>query len=268
VAPGTTIDLAGRVALVTGGGSGIGRAIALELAAHGADVVVVGRSIDTPNAGESVDDTTARQITVLGRRCLAVRADIAVDADLERIVSATIAEFGRLDFLVNNAAQFESTPVLDSDLDTLDRMWRVNVRAPYRLTKLALPAIVAAGGGAVVNISSGAAWHPEPPGPDSPPAIHRGPEYGITKAALDRFTTGIARELVPHRVGAVGIWVRYTMTESNAGRAFPGLDPSEALPMSATSRAVLAICADPLAFTGQLREPGGFTHGTEATEFR
>lgn len=257
--PGRSASLHGRAALVTGGGQGIGRAIAVELAAAGADVAVVGRSIEA-------DAPVARQIAELGQRCLVLRADLTIDDDIEHVVAMTVGTLGRLDFLVNNAAQFETTSILDPDVDTLDRMWAVNVRAPFRLTKQALPAITASGGGAVVNISSGAAWHPAPPGSADIPAIHRGPEYGITKAALDRFTTGIARDLLPHRIGAVGIWVRFTRTERNAGRSFPGLDEAEALPMSATSEAVLRICADPLAFAGQIREPYGFTTHTHTSQ--
>jgi NAD(P)-dependent dehydrogenase (short-subunit alcohol dehydrogenase family) len=235
----------GRVALVTGGTRGIGRAIAAELAAHGVHAVVVGRHATADDA--------------IGDAGLAVRADLAVDADLERLVADTLERFGRLDFLVNNAAQFETTPTLDPNVTTFDRMWAVNVRAPFRLTKLAVPAIVATGGGAIVNISSGAAVHPPPPGPDAPPPIHPGPEYGVTKAALDRLTTGVAAELLDRGVGAVGIRVRYTMTEGNVGRRFAGLEPSDALPMSATAKAVLRICSAPLQFTGQVREPYEFT---------
>jgi NAD(P)-dependent dehydrogenase (short-subunit alcohol dehydrogenase family) len=128
-----------------------------------------------------------------------------------------------------------------------------NVRAPMLLTKLALPSLLATQG-AIINISSGAAGHPphrDPFLPD-PPRFHAGPEYAMTKAALDRFTTDIAQTLAADGVAAISIWPGFTLTERNAAREFPGIDMTTAQPMSTTAKAVAFVCADPMAHSGRV----------------
>lgn len=263
--------LDGRVALVTGASRGIGRAIALDLARLGADVAVVGRST-TARAGYpgSVPETVAA-VEALGRRACGIVADVLVDADLQRMVDTTLTELGRLDFLINNAAHIESSPIDTDGVAVLERSWAANVRAPMLLTKLALPALLASRG-AVVNISSGAASHPRSPSEAAPdaPRFHAGPEYGMTKAALDRFTTGIAEQLADRGVAAVSVWPGFTLTERNQARDMPGVDKRTALPMWVTSRTVADLCCDPMRHTGRIvvaRDHAAAHQLTRASDF-
>ncbi len=148
-----TPPLAGRVALVTGGGSGIGRATGLALCRAGAAVVVVDR--DQPSA-----DRVAAEIESVGGRALGVVADVADEAAVEAMVGAAVDTFGRLDVLHNNAA--DSDPALmmrdgavaDMDVEAWDRTLRVNLRGPMLGCKHAIPVMLRQGGGAIVNTSS------------------------------------------------------------------------------------------------------------------
>jgi NAD(P)-dependent dehydrogenase (short-subunit alcohol dehydrogenase family) len=114
--------------------------------------------------------------------------------------------------------------------------------------------MIANGGGVVINISSGAARNPAPPdeAPPNRPRFQRGPEYGITKAALDRFSTGVAEELGEHNVAVISIWPGFTLTERMQRRTIPGIDLSTAEPMETTSKAVAFLCKDPMAYTGRV----------------
>jgi NAD(P)-dependent dehydrogenase (short-subunit alcohol dehydrogenase family) len=126
--------LAGKVALITGGDSGIGRAVAIAYAMEGADVAIA--------FNHSEDDAaeTRRLVEAKGRRCLTLLADVTVAADRERIVRETVAQLGRLDVLVNNAAYFEGDGALpELEEDGLRRTLETNIMAPMLLAKAALP---------------------------------------------------------------------------------------------------------------------------------
>ena len=138
-------DLSGRVALVTGGARGIGRAITEALAEVGADVAVV--DVAAPN------DTLAA-VEALGRRGLALEADVRSRADVERAVSATVRELGRLDILVNNAGVIERATLEELDEETFAREIDVIAKGTYLFTQAVYPMMKRQGGGKIVNISS------------------------------------------------------------------------------------------------------------------
>lgn len=140
--------LAGKVAIITGAGSGIGQAMALLFAREGATVVAAGR---TP---ASIEETVAMIQAETGREALAVEADVAVPADVERMVRETVTHFGRIDILCNNAGIGSSKDVIAVEPDEWDQVFAVNVRGVYLGCKYALPHMLAQGGGAIINTAS------------------------------------------------------------------------------------------------------------------
>jgi NAD(P)-dependent dehydrogenase (short-subunit alcohol dehydrogenase family) len=142
------MQLAGKVALITGGGSGIGRATALLFARDGAAVAVV----DLDGARAQV---VAREIDAEGGQALAVRCDVSQAADCQRAVQETVAAFGRLDILFNNAGIIRRASVLELTEEEWDRAMAVNVKSVFLLSRYAIPIMAQGGGGAIVNTGSG-----------------------------------------------------------------------------------------------------------------
>jgi 3-oxoacyl-[acyl-carrier protein] reductase len=178
------MDFANKVAIVTGGGTGIGRAISTGLAAGGA-LVVVNYSRSADEAG-----TTVGEIEAAGGTAMAVQADGADAAQTAALVSQTLDRFGRLDIVVNSAGTTVFVPF--SDLDGIDeadwdRVMAVNVKAPWMLAKAAAKSLRADGGGAIVTISSVAGLRP---GGSSL-------AYSVSKAATIHLTKGLAVALAP-----------------------------------------------------------------------
>lgn len=255
------MSLEGRTAIVTGSSRGIGRVIALELARQGADVVLCARG-DSANAGQGQTvEETAAEVETLGRRALGLRLDISQDADLRRLIDETIARFGRIDILVNNAAAMGGgAPFIGGDVALLDHFYRTNVRTPYVLSQLVAPIMAANGGGTIVNISSGASRNPAPPAEQRPveidPRVARptgiGPVYGISKAALDRFATGVAAELAAQNIAIVTVNPGFTITERTLAYIPEGADTSRMEPPETTARAVAFVCEDPMSHAGKI----------------
>jgi NAD(P)-dependent dehydrogenase (short-subunit alcohol dehydrogenase family) len=142
-------ELTGQVAIVTGGGTGIGEAAARLLAASGADVVVAARKVERLEA-------VAEDIRQTGRRCLAVPTDVRLEADIQRLVDTTLGEMGRVDIVVNNAGGSYLFPMEETPIDRWDNSFALNVRGPFLLTQAAGRHMLAQGRGVFVNISSGA----------------------------------------------------------------------------------------------------------------
>jgi NAD(P)-dependent dehydrogenase (short-subunit alcohol dehydrogenase family) len=142
------MKLDGKVSIVTGGGRGIGRAIALRFAAEGADVVVSGTTKETL-------DRVAGEIRESGRRALAVVADVADEADAERLVAGALDEFGGIDILVNNAGIAGPTALAtDVTREDWDRTLAVNLTGAFLCAKHVLPHLIKRRGGRVINITS------------------------------------------------------------------------------------------------------------------
>jgi 7-alpha-hydroxysteroid dehydrogenase len=182
--------LTDRVAIVTGAGKGIGRGIALAFAEAGADVVCAART-------ESDIQSTASEVQARGRRALAVRADVLETSDLERLVDATLHEFGRLDVLVNNAGGSPPRAALDTSEGFFERALRMNVTQAFLLSKLCIPKMIeTAQGGAIVNISS-----------RSSNLVQTAfVAYAAGKAALNMMTRNLAAEVAPKiRVNAIAV---------------------------------------------------------------
>jgi NAD(P)-dependent dehydrogenase (short-subunit alcohol dehydrogenase family) len=188
------MTLRDKVALVTGGSRGIGRAICVGLAAQGAKVVVASRTeVDTSTATEftryaagTVHDT-ARIIEAQGGSAVGMKCDVTQADDIRHLIDATVARFGRIDILVSNAGIDCESPVVDMDVDLLDRCLAVNVRAPLLLCRFALPGMLAQGSGSIFCITSGSARGYRP----------RRVGYSMSKAALERMFLSLAEEVRP-----------------------------------------------------------------------
>ncbi len=181
--------LNGRVALVTGGDSGIGRAVALAFAREGAHVAIA-------YLNEHEDAAETRRIVEReGRSALSFAGDVGDDAFCERIVRETVARFGRLDVLVNNAAYQGRAVERFEDLDPerVSHTFRTNVEAMFFLTRRALEHLKP--GGVVLNTTSIQAYHPNPSILD----------YACTKAAIRTFTQGLAKELTGRGIRVNGV---------------------------------------------------------------
>jgi len=139
--------LAGKVALITGGGTGIGRAIALGFAREGASVAVAGRRL------EKLREVT-REIEKGGGKGLAMECDVTRARDVERAVKGTVERFGRLNVLVNNAGALSVSTVEGISEEEWDRLMTVNMKGPFLVSRAVLPAFRKAGGGTIVNIGS------------------------------------------------------------------------------------------------------------------
>jgi pteridine reductase len=179
--------LASRVALVTGAGRRVGRALAIALGARGMHVIV------HYNASSDGAQETVRLVVRAGGSAEAVRADLADPHEVERLADQAVAARGSLDVLVNSAAVMRRTPLGETTTDAWDEMFALNVRAPYFLSQRAAPALRAARG-SIVNIADLAAF-------ETWPAYV---PHGITKSALVQMTRALARVLAPEvRVNAV-----------------------------------------------------------------
>ncbi|MBI5506143.1 MAG: SDR family oxidoreductase [Deltaproteobacteria bacterium] len=185
------MNVDGKAAIVTGGGTGVGRATALDLARRGCAVLV--------NYSKSKDDAdkTAAEVCALGVRGIAVQADVADDAACRAMVETAMRELGRLDILVNNAGTTSFIPHYDLDSVTPEvwaRTLDVNLRGPFQCARAARGAIEASGGGEIVNTSSIAGIA----------GIGSSIPYCASKAALNNLTVTLARVLAPKiRVNAV-----------------------------------------------------------------
>jgi NAD(P)-dependent dehydrogenase (short-subunit alcohol dehydrogenase family) len=186
--------LAGRVAVVTGASRGIGEAIAVRLAMEGAKVIVSARTVEQsehPLPG-TITDTVAR-IKAAGGEAHAVKCDMSRAEDRARLIEETVATYGPVDVLVNNAAVTYYIPIKDFPEKRMRLMWDVQVFGPIELCQMVYPAMKEKGGGHMIYISSGAAFHPRQPYPAG--GGRGGTIYGMVKAAMERYSTGLASEV-------------------------------------------------------------------------
>jgi 3-oxoacyl-[acyl-carrier protein] reductase len=202
------MSLAERVAIVTGGGKGIGKHYCKGLAAEGAAVVVA--EIDAAAA-----ESTAAELRAAGHRAMEAPTDVSDEASVNAMVARTLDTFGRVDILVNNAAIFASVGFTHAPHDQIsveewDRMFAVNVRGVWLCCKAVIPPMRERGYGKIINIASGTAWK------GTPNMLH----YVTSKAAVAGLTRALARE-----IGTTGICVNTIA---------PGYTESEALAPSVT----------------------------------
>ena len=214
----TLLDFTDRVAIVTGGATGIGYATALQLARLGADVVICSRTVAELEAAAN------RIAAASGRRCLAVPTDVKDEAQCIALVERTITEFGRIDVLVNNAGGTRMGPLETIPTRGWDAIFDLNMKSAYVLTREAGKHMIAQHSGAIVNISSGAGVN----------GVKGGAHYSAAKSALQMFTRVAAAEWGRHGIrvncvaaGAIAservseAWKVAGLDEDEMGKAMP-----------------------------------------------
>lgn len=203
-------SLKDKVALITGGGTGIGRGVALALGDEGASVAVCGRRT------QPLEETTA-SLRDRGAQAAAFTGDVAEAQQAQSIVERTLDRFDRLDILVNNAGIGGGGPIHAHDLEQWDQVMGVNLRGPFLMSRFALPHMRASGGGHILNISS-----------ESGLEYYEGSgAYGVSKHALNALSEYIQRENQEHGVRVDTICPGMVVTEMTRGS--PGLDHSKCL---------------------------------------
>jgi len=248
------MSMKGTVAVVTGASRGIGAAIAHRFALDGAAVAVSARTVeegDHPLPGSIA--TTLRSISDAGATALPVTADLSRQEDRARLVETVERELGPIDVLVNNAAVTYFEPVDSFREGHYRLMFEVQVRAPFELAQLILPGMRERKRGWILNISSGAAIHPQ--GPPYPGQVPGGTTYGMCKAALERFTTGLASEAYRHGIAVnalspSGLVRTPGVVHHQLDRRVP---PERVEPVEYIVEAAYALCTgDPAVLTGRV----------------
>jgi glucose 1-dehydrogenase len=195
------MTLKDKVAIVTGGNSGIGKAVVLALAQHGANVVI------DYVADEEATEELEQQVVALGDQAIGVEADVSKVEDLERLIAAAVSAFGRLDVMVNNAGIETRSSVLDTSEAQYERVLDINLKSAFFGTQLAAKQMIKQGtGGRIINITS---VHEDWPMPGNAP-------YCLSKGGMRMLTRTAGVELAPHGITVVGIGPGAVDTPINA----------------------------------------------------
>ncbi|MCC6237745.1 MAG: SDR family NAD(P)-dependent oxidoreductase [Dehalococcoidia bacterium] len=217
--------LEGKVAIVTGASRGIGEYIARHLAQAGATVVIAARSeeVSDPRLPGTIY-SVAESIRGAGGKALAIPTNMRDSESIRGCIERTVGELGRLDILVNNAAILVPGDIESVQERHIELMWQVDLRGPVLMCKYAVPYLRAAGGGHIINISSGVAKFPGP-GPYGADAGSGGLFYGMVKAGLERFTQGLAIQLQADRIAANVLSLGYVI--HTPGNVWAQNDPQQ-----------------------------------------
>jgi citronellol/citronellal dehydrogenase len=241
--------LDGKVVVVTGASRGIGADVARLFAAEGGRVVCAARTVQEgqhPLAGSL--EQTVGAIREAGGEAHAVGANIAEPPECERLIREARQRYGPIDVLINNAALTYYVPVKDYPVGKWLRSWAVNFQAPFILSQLVLADMVPRRTGAIVNISSGSAIGPgRGPYPDPAVGARGGTCYGAEKAALERFTQGLASEVFQYGVSVTSVAPSQVVPTPGTvyHRLVSGLDDPRGEPPILMARAALLLATEP-----------------------
>lgn len=249
--------LSNRVAIVTGASRGLGKDLAVGLGCAGATVVAVAR---TEKEGQSAIPGTLEQTVQLvqeaGGQAVALRCDVAKEEEIQAVVDYTLKSFGRIDILVNNAGIQVPGTIKDMQVRHWDLIFTVNVKGPFLFSRSVIPAMANQGWGHILNVSSRQAVGPGP-GPYEKP-VGGNTHYGTTKAALERFTQGLAAELAGQGIAVNAlaprrpIWTEgghWAVTRGGRQFVYSGWRMTSDIFRDA---AVLICSQDPRAYTGNV----------------
>jgi NAD(P)-dependent dehydrogenase (short-subunit alcohol dehydrogenase family) len=262
------LDLTGKVVIVTGASRGVGRQAALDFARRGAKVVLAARTVEQDATWPGSLGEALRAIEALGSEALVVQTDLANRADLQKLVDATVARFGGVDVLVNNAAVTTGSAwtkkFLDLTFDEWANQFDVNLHAPFTLMQLVTPIMAARGGGRIINLSTGSGEVfrlPEEPVPLES-IVGRNlivPGYFASKRALDRLANVIAPELHRMNIFVIGMnpgWVETEIVRARLEKQSFNPKEGDLRPVSMTIPARMIVyfssCENPQEYTGRL----------------
>jgi NAD(P)-dependent dehydrogenase (short-subunit alcohol dehydrogenase family) len=258
------LDLTGKVVIITGASRGIGKETALAFARRGAKLVLTARTAVPDSSMPGSLGETLAQIESIGGEAIVVPADLASEADLVRIVEATVERFGGVDVLINNAAAtagpFWTGGFLDLKREDWLYQFDVNTHAPFTLMQLVTPIMEARGGGRILNVTTGNGEVFRLP--EEPPKLESWGEFSLavpgyyaSKRALDRLGNAVAPELARKGISVIGMMPGLVATEL-VQKHFEedGLDQSQAVTMDVPARvlAYFAACANPTEYSGRL----------------
>lgn len=193
--------LNGKIALVTGGGRGLGKFIAVGLAEAGADVILSSRKI------KNLDAVAGELERDYGMHAIAVACDMGKEGDIDTLVNRAMERFGRIDILVNNAGATWGAPTLEFPLDRWDQLFNINVRGLWILTQKVANIMKRQGSGNIINISSVMGFR------GSTEASHPAVPYNSTKAAINALTMNLAVKLAPFNIRVNAIAPGYFRTD-------------------------------------------------------
>jgi hypothetical protein len=234
----------GKVAFVTGASRGIGRAIARRLASEGASLVVCASRMGAHDDLQGTLEEAASEIQAAGGKAFAIAADLSDSSARNDLIARASEPFGIVDILVNNAAG--ATMKLPSQVTSEERSWmyEINLNAPIDLAQQAIPGMRERGSGWILNISSSSANQPVVPYRDSKISAHVITAYGATKAALNRYTKGLAHELAEHDIFVNAMAPRDIVLTSAAEyvRDIGRRNPDMVEPVEMMAEAALELC--------------------------
>lgn len=256
------MDVNGKTVIVTGASRGIGKQTAIELGRRGANVVVAARTVARRRSLEGTVGETVAAIEAEGGQALAVPTDLLRVGDIEALVGITLQRFGRVDVLVNNAANTDGGSILDWDRSRWEAQVHTNLLAPISLIQAVLPSMGDGAGGVIVNITSGAAelW-PADQEPSGGEAKRLGKQfaYASSKAGLNRFGNIVAGELRMVGVAVITIDPGLVRTELIEFMGHRGVvDITNAAPMDVPAATIVHVvtCEDPMIYTGRVVRVG------------
>ncbi|MFC1916715.1 SDR family NAD(P)-dependent oxidoreductase [Chloroflexota bacterium] len=230
-----------KTAIVTGASRGIGKAIALALAKEGASVVIAARS-ETEGRLSGTIYQTVEEIRTLGGNAIAIRTDVTSEENINDMVQKTLEHYQHIDILVNNAGISFPGTIAEISVKRWDLITGVNLRGTFLCTKAVLPSMMKQGSGSIISLSSRLGTR-----------VSYGGQvpYGVTKAAIERFTIGLAQEVSEYNIAVNVLCPSYTDTEG-LRIANPAYDPSSLQKVEMWgSYALFLACQDASSLTGQ-----------------